>query len=68
MCIQEIVIHGNSPVVKIGYSNIKENVNNEGKIEEGEVKAIHLFSHPVLHCNLDSEKPEWLYQKVQQDE
>ena len=38
------------------------------KVEKGEVKTIHLFTHPVLDTHFNSEKPERFDQQVQQDQ
>ena len=62
------MIPGDIPVIIIIDANIQEDIHNEGEIEEGEIEAIHFFSHPVLHGNFNAEKPERFYQQVQQNE
>ena len=61
------MVPGNGPVVEIWNAEVEENIQYKCEIKEGEVKAVHFFPNPVLNGYLDPEKPERLYQKIEED-
>ena len=56
------------PVIKIVDAYIEQNIKDKSKIEKWEVETIHLFTNPVLDTNFNTEEPEWLNQKVKEDQ
>ena len=55
------------PVVIVGNANIQQDIHDKGKIEQRKIKAIHLFTHPILHRNFNPKKPEWLNEDIKDD-
>ena len=53
-------------IVEIGYSEVKEHVQNEGEIEQSEIRTIGLSTNLILHGSVNSEDPEWLDQQIQE--
>jgi hypothetical protein len=58
----------NCPVIVIIDTQIQKNIQDKSKIEQGEVKAVHFLSDPVLHSHLNTEEPEWFDKQIQDDE
>lgn len=54
----------NIPVVEIGDSDIQQDVEDHGKIEEGKIKAITFSTNHILNSAVDTQHPEWFDQKV----
>jgi hypothetical protein len=64
MLVQQLVVLGNISVVKIGDSKIEENIEQEGKIEDDEIKTVIAGSNNILDRAIDAQYPKWLYQQV----
>ncbi len=66
MLVQQLLVLGNIAVVEIGYTKIEQDVENENKVEDGEVKAILLGAHRILNTPVNSKNPERLHQEVEE--
>jgi hypothetical protein len=45
-------------IVETGYSKVKKDVQNHGKVQEREIQSITFVTHQVLYGKVDSEYPE----------
>src|ERR1051326_499570 len=68
MFFEQVVVLRNVLVVEIGDPKIKEDVEQERKVEQNEVLAISSITHHLLHTGLDAQRPKWLDEKVQANE
>ena len=53
------------PVNEVGYTQIKKNIQQEGKVKNGIVKSILFQTNGILHSDIDAEYPKRLDQQIQ---
>jgi hypothetical protein len=58
----------NIPVVIIGYTQIKQNIQNHGKIKQRKIEAVTLVAYKVLYCAVNSKNPEWFNQQIEENQ
>src|ERR1044071_2804840 len=58
----------NRAVIEIVDSEIKQNLKQDGKIEEGEIHPVRLSAHHVLNGTVYTENPERFNQQVDKNE
>ena len=63
--MQQKTVLGNIPVVETGYSEVKQYIQQHGKIEQRKIKAVTLRPDHILHCPVDTEHPERLNQEIE---
>jgi ATP-dependent protease HslVU (ClpYQ) peptidase subunit len=64
MLVQQVIVLCNIPVVKIGNTEIKQNVKQKRKIKYREIKTIFTGSSNILHSSVDAKYPERLNQQI----
>lgn len=58
----------NVSVVEIGYSKIKQNVQNHGEIEQGKIHPKILITNCVLNRTVDAKNVQRFYKQVEKKE
>jgi hypothetical protein len=68
MLVEQLVVLGDVPVVEIGNSQVKQDVEKEGEVEQIEIKPV--FHHPRHNLNvpIDGKDPNRLNQKIQREQ
>jgi hypothetical protein len=62
---QQVVVLRNVLVIKIRDAEIEQDVQQEGKVEDGIIKTILLRANCILYANLHSQYPKWLDEQVE---
>ena len=57
---------GYVPVVVVGNSNIKQDIQDHGKIEECKIQPVLGITNHILYSTIYSENPERLNQQVEE--
>jgi hypothetical protein len=65
MFFQQKIVLGNVSVVIVRDSDIKQNIQQQRKIEQCEIHSVSMVAHKVLHITVDTKNPERFNKKVQ---
>lgn len=52
---------GNVFIIKTRNSNIEQDIQQQRKIEKGEIHAVTFVAYQVLHAAVDTKNPKWFY-------
>jgi len=64
MLVQQVLVLGYVPVVEIGDTKIEKDVEEEGKVKNGEIKTVFTGCGHVLNRSVNAKYPKWLHQQV----
>lgn len=62
---EQLIVTGNVSIVEIGNAHVKNNLKNEGKIENGEIETIFCRTDHILHGSVNSKNPKRLYEEIE---
>jgi hypothetical protein len=62
MLFQQESMLRNVPVIIIGDPQVKQDIEDHGEVEQGEIESIFLGTDHVLDCPVDAQHPERLNQ------
>jgi len=68
MLVQQLMILGYIPVVEIGDPEIKEDIEEEGKVEDFEVETIIHHARDDLYVPVNSKNPDGFDQEVKRQQ
>jgi hypothetical protein len=66
MFLKQLVVLGNVSIIEIGDSKVEEYVEEEGKVENHEVKTVFTGSHGILNPSVDTENPKRFNQQIEE--
>jgi hypothetical protein len=66
--VQQVVVLRNVAIVEIGYAKIKQDIEQERKIENHKIETELGWTDGVLDRPVDPKDPEGLHQKVQEQQ
>lgn len=58
----------NIPVVVIGNTQIEENIQDHGKVEQRKIKTIVLVAYKVLYRAVNSKNPKGFNQQIEENQ
>jgi hypothetical protein len=65
MFFKQKIVLGNITVVEACYSHIKQDIQQQRKIKQGEIHPVSVVAHKVLHTTIDAKNPERFDKQVQ---
>src|SRR5438477_191962 len=65
MLAEKVIVLRNIFIVEVRDAEVEQDVEEEGKVEEGDVITIHLSAHSDLHVAINAQYPERLDEQVQ---
>lgn len=65
MLLQQKIVLRNVFIIEIGDTNIKQNIKQQRKVEQGEIHSVTFVAHKVLHVSVDTKKPKWFNQQIE---
>jgi hypothetical protein len=66
MLIQQMVVLGNIPVIKIGYPHIEDNIEKEREVQKRKIETVLFRSHCILYRPVNTQNPKRLNEKVKE--
>jgi hypothetical protein len=63
MFIEKLAVLGDVSIIEIGYAKVKEYIEKERKIENGEIKSI-VRTDQILDSSVNTKYPEWFNQEI----
>ncbi len=65
MLVYQVVVLCNVPVVEVGNPEVKQDVEQEGEIEQCGIQTVGTGTNGVLYSTVDTQDPEGLDGKIQ---